>query len=78
MNCILLQGKSYYFVMMNNSYPNNETIGYHWIEFLPDHVYCFLPSTMPSTGKVRRYTSMPLFIQKFQYAHEITEVRVNQ
>ena len=47
------------------------TGGTHWIEFLPDHVYCFLPSSTADAGKVEVHRQMPDWVKDFLFCMEI-------
>ena len=47
------------------------TGGTHWLEFLPDHVYCFLPSVRGDVGLVQVYHHMPDFVKEFLFCMEI-------
>ena len=68
------KGKSYFYYLKNNAVPAVPTGGYHWIEFLPDHVYCFVPSMGINAGSVIIQETMPEFLKDFLYCKEIKKV----
>ena len=51
--------------------PNGAT---HWIRFLPNHVYCFVPSDNKGDGILRKFKSMPEVAKQFKYCMEIQPV----
>ena len=46
------------------------------MQFLPDHVYCFLPSLYADQGSVRVYDHMPKVVKEFLYCMEIKNVEI--
>ena len=46
----------------------------HWIEFMPDHVYCFIPSFEIDKGEAFVYDHMPDLVKQFLYCQEIKTV----
>ena len=60
-------------MVKNNAVHAQPTGGEHWLEFMPDHVYCFLPS-FENKGTVLVYDHMPEFIRNFFYCMEIQQV----
>ena len=73
---IISQDQSYFFVLKNNGTKPTPTGGSHWIEFLPNHLYCFLPSYEVDVGKVKVYDFLPKQLADFLYSMEISEVRI--
>ena len=73
---IIHQDQSYFFVLKNNGAKPTPTGGSHWLEFLPDHLYCFLPSYEVDVGKVKVYDFLPKQLADFLYSMEISEVRI--
>jgi hypothetical protein len=59
---------------MNNGEEPHPTGGTHWLQFLPDHVYCFLPSLDADKGEVRVFEHPPKFLDDFLYSEEIKVV----
>ena len=68
---ILLQGQSHFFVLKNNAVKSKNTGGTHWLEFLPNHVYCFLPSYEGNRGTVQVHTSMPDYLKEFLFCMQV-------
>lgn len=68
------QGKSYFYLLKNNAVPAVPTGGSHWIEFLPNHMYCFTPSMEINSGQVIVRKEMPEFLKDFQFCQEIKMV----
>ena len=73
-NKIIPKGKSYFYYLKNNAVPAVHTGSYHWIEFLPDHVYCFVPSMEINAGNVIIQNTMPEFLKDFLFCKEIKKV----
>ena len=46
------------------------------MQFLPDHVYCFLPSLLADQGDVRVYDYMPEVVKHFLYCMRINNVEI--
>ena len=69
------QGKSYFYVLKNNAVLAVATGGSHWVELLPDHVYCLIPSFDIHKGIVKIYDVMPDFLKDFLYCMEIKQVK---
>ena len=65
------QGKSHFFLLKNNAVRPDATGMSHWLEFLPDHVYCLIPSFHINEGKAVVYTEMPEFVKEFVHCMEI-------
>ena len=63
---------------MNNGTEPHPTGGTHWIEFLPDHVYCFLPSFDVDKGEVEVHQNSPEFLDNFLYSNEILIAKLAQ
>ena len=72
---ITYQGKSYFYILKNNAVAAVPTGGTHWIQFLPDHVYCFIPSMEIDKGEVDVYQAMPEFLKDFLFSMEIHQVK---
>jgi hypothetical protein len=70
---ITIKDQSFFYVLKNNFSLAKPTGGTHWIEFLPNHVYCFLPSIEVDVGKVRCYDHMPEYVKDFLFCMEITQ-----
>ena len=70
------QGQSYYYVLKNNGAKPTPTGKSHWLELMPNHLYCFLPSYEADVGKVKVYDFFPKQLVDFKYAMEILEVRI--
>ena len=71
---IFIQGHSYFYILKNNEVHPKATGGTHWLEFLPDHVYCFLPSLLSDKGEVRVAEHIPEYVKDFLYCMEILQV----
>ena len=56
---------------MRNGTEPQLTGGTHWLEFLPGHVYCFLPSFDADNGEIRVFDDPPKFLDEFNYSEEI-------
>ena len=69
-----IQGVSRYFVLKDNYVKPTPTGGSHWLELLPGHMYCFLPSMAMDQGKVYVYDHTPHWIKDFLYSLEIYQV----
>ena len=78
LNSCFYQGKSYFYILKNNAVPPVATGGHHWVEFLPDHVYCFTPSMEINKGEPLMFTAMPDFLKDFLYSVEIQQVQLNE
>ena len=63
-------------MLKNNAVPAVPTGGSHWIEFLPDHVYCFIPSMEINRGNVKIERAIPEFLKEFLYCMEIKKVEI--
>ena len=72
------QGKSYFYLLKNNAVPAVPTGRSHWIEFLPNHMYCFTPSMEINSGQVIVRKEMPEFLKDFQFCQEIKMVESNK
>ena len=42
-----------------------------WVEYIPNSIYCLLPSTERKAGKVSVYSSMPEYLKGYGYCLEI-------
>ena len=62
-------------MLKNNCVLPSATGGTHWLEYLPDHLYCFLPSFEADKGKVEVYDYMPTFVKDFLFSIQIEQVR---
>ena len=70
---LVFKGKSGFYILKNNAVHAKPTGGVHWIEFMPDHVYCFLPSSAADAGKVEVHRQMPDWVKGFLFCMEIKE-----
>ena len=70
------QGKSHFYILKNNAVSPVPTGGHHWVEFLPNHVYCFTPSMERNKGEPLMCTAMPEFLKEFLFSVEIKQVKV--
>ena len=68
------QGSSYYFVLKDNGSQGIRTGGTHWLRFLPNHLYCFLPSLDSDKGHVKVFDYIPEYLKDFQFCMEIDQV----
>ena len=68
---IVIQGQSHFFVLKDNAVKSKLTGGTHWVEFLPNHVYCFLPSYEGNRGTVQVHASMPDFVKEFLFCMQV-------
>ena len=59
---------------MNNAVHPKATGGFHWLEYLPGYMYCFLPSFEADRGAVYVYDYLPDFLLDFLYCAEIFNV----
>ena len=71
------QGKSHFYILKNNAVSPVPTGGHHWVEFLPDHVYCFTPSMEINKGEPLMCTEMPDFLKNFLFSFDIQQVENN-
>ena len=61
-------------MLKNNGVKPTSLGAYHWLEFMPGYVYCFLPSLNDMSGKIHVYTSMPDFVKDFDFCMPIEKV----
>ena len=61
--------------MSQNGISPKRTGGTHWLEYMPGHAYCFLPSLAAYKGQPFVYNHVPEFLKDFQYYMEIGDVR---
>jgi hypothetical protein len=61
-------------VLKDNGARATATGGTHWLRFLPDHMYCFLPSFNLEEGQIQVYDYIPEFLKDFLYCMEIDQV----
>ena len=61
-------------MLKNNCVTAKATGGSHWLEYLADHMYCFLPSYDRDKGKVQVYDYIPEFVKEFLFCLTIEEV----
>jgi hypothetical protein len=71
------KGRSYYFVLKDNGGQAIATGGTHWLGFLPNHMYCFLPSYEVDKGQVEVFDYIPEFLKDFLFCMEIEQVLKN-
>ena len=62
-------------MLKNNCVPAISTGGSHWMEYLADHMYCFLPSYDSDKGKVQVYEYIPEFVKEFLFCMTIEKVK---
>ena len=72
-----MQGVSRFFVLKDNYVKPTATGGTHWLELLPGHMYCFLPSFESDKGEVYAYKYTPSSLKDFLYSLEIYQVLNN-
>ena len=68
------QGQSHFYILKNNAVHAEPTGGTHWLESMPGHVYCFIPSFNVNKGTAVVYNYMPEFLKDFKYCMEIKQV----
>ena len=68
------QGQSYFFVLKNNAIKPLPTGRSHWLEFIPNHMYLFLPSYEADKGKVKVYDFIPRQVTDFMYCMKVEKV----
>ena len=62
---------------MSNNIANPErTGGSHFLEYLPGHAYCFIPSFDANKGGSFVYPFVPDFMKEFSFYTEIEDVRL--
>ena len=72
-NIFTFKDQSFFYILKNNASHAKPTGGTHWLEFLPNHVYCFLPSFEADVGKVQIFDHMPEYVKDFLFCMEITQ-----
>ena len=72
---VIFQGYSFFFVLRNEDGLPKANGGKHWMRFLPNHVYCFVPSVSIGEGVLRMSKSMPDDVKQFKYCLEIKPVK---
>ena len=70
----LLHGCSYYFVLKDNGSLGTKTGATHSISFLPNQMYCFLPSSDLTKVDIEVLDYIPEYLKDFQYCLEIEQV----
>ena len=70
---MIFKDKSFFYILKNNASHPKPTGATHWIQFLPNHVYCFLPSLEADMGKVQIFDHMPEYVKEFLFCIEITQ-----
>ena len=69
---IYCQGSSSFVILSNNEGQLTETGGTHWLRFLPDHIYCFLPSFSKDNGEVQVLDHLPSWlVEDFLFCKEL-------
>ena len=68
-----IKDQSFFYILKNNASHAKPTGGTHWLEFLPNHVYCFLPSFEADVGKVQIFDHMPEYVKDFLFCMEIPQ-----
>ena len=69
---IYYQGSSSFVLLSNNGSQPTETGGTHWLRFLPDHIYCFLPSFSQYKGEVHVLDHLPQWlVEDFMFCKEL-------
>jgi hypothetical protein len=63
------------YVLKEKKGPPKESGRYFNFEFLPNHVYCFLPTNEEDEGKVTMYTEEPPFLVDFPFYFFIGKVK---
>ena len=69
------QGESFFYVLKNNGISPTPTGGTHWLKFLPNHVYCFLPSFEVDNGEIHMCNQMPDYIKDYYFSIQINQVK---
>jgi hypothetical protein len=67
-------------LLRNNGAQPVATGGSHWLEYLPDHLYCFLPSYSEDEGRVKVYDHVPCWLTddfSFCTQLDINKVKLN-
>ena len=64
-----------YYVMSNNITPQERTGRSHFLEYLPGHAYCFIPSFDANQVDSYVYPFVPDFVKEFSFYMEIEDVR---
>ena len=71
------QGTTFFYLLTEGEYFPVKTQHYHWLEYLPNHVYCFLQSPRSRGGSVKMFTKMPGFLQQYHWI-ELSKVSTLQ
>ena len=65
--------ESVFFLLKNTAAIPDMITGNHSMEYVAGYVYCFLPSSEESKGKVSVFSSRPSFLDQFSYSLEINK-----
>ena len=71
------RGESLFFLLKKTAVIPKESGEKFWVEYLPDSIYCLLPSTEINQGSVTMYSSRPDFLDKYAYCLEINKLSIN-
>ena len=64
--------------MSNNIATPQRTGSSHYLEYLPGHAYCFLPSSDANKGDSFVYHFVPDFVKEFSFYIEIEDVKKHE
>ena len=73
-NEIFSQDESFVFVLKNNGVEPIPTGGSHWLQLLPNHMYCFLPSYEADKSEAKVYNFIPRQLAEFIYCMKVEKV----
>ena len=71
------QGNSRFFLLNKTAAvpkPSGEKV---WIEYIPDSIYCLLPSSESKVGSVTIYSSRPDFLNDYSFCLEINKSSIS-
>ena len=68
------QGRSHIFVLSNNPSIGSHPTKMKVIPFLPNYMYCFLPSDANHHGSLRVVDHIPSFLKSFKFLLEVDKV----
>ena len=72
---MMFQGRSKFYVLKNNCVLPKATGTAHWLEYLPGHMYCFLPSLEAENGTVKVYSYFPDIVRGFLFSVPIENIQ---
>ena len=68
-----IQGESYIYMLSNDGSNKLLTGQLQLVEFLPDCMYCYLPSYDIDCGYVQKFEYIPTFLKSLRFLVEIKE-----